>query len=78
MTGTQLFSLQRPTQLCIRKRRLNGLATMTINDTHIVSMQRFRACQNVRQQGPSSQWLQYFGKLGPHARALSCCQNDDA
>ncbi len=76
MARPVLLGLQHPAQPVARKRVLDGLAAVPVDDAHVIGRQRRGAVDHVPQQRPTGQRLQHFRQVGAHARSLACREDD--
>ena len=45
---------------------------MAIHNADVRCTEGRRSIDDMREQRPAGEWLQYFGQIGAHARSLSC------
>ena len=78
VAGAQLFGLQRPLERPLREIVPHLCTAVAVDDMDGLRCQGRRRVQDVCQQRPAGQWLQYLRPCRAHPLALAGCQDDDA
>ncbi len=77
VTGAQLLGLQRPLQVRVVEGGAYLLAAVTVHHVDGRGLEQPCAANNMPQQRPAGERLQYLGESGFHSLALTGSENDD-
>ena len=78
LTRTKLLFLQCPAQAIVTDCGRDRIATVSIHHADVVCTDGSCRLENVPEKRTSGKCVQHFGQVGPHTRALTRCENDDA